>query len=117
MRLKRIIFVGLVGLLWRTAMAADDDVEYYSRFYLKRGHPIGVSHKTSRADAEKMTSYLIVKRDESNRILWVKKILEGELFFHFIYKYKENGKFDSVSFGEISEKWKGDDDEEEEQEE
>jgi hypothetical protein len=92
MRFDKVIFL-LVFLLGDVAMAADD-LEYYRSFFTNYRHPYGVKGRISKEEARNLKAYLVVRRDNKNRIISIQQLYDDgkKCRFHFEYVYAENGE-------------------------
>jgi len=79
-------------------MAASDDFEYYLGFYTGYRHPFGVTQKEriTKEEAGKEGTYVLVKRDEKNKIVTIIKVLYDKCFFHHEYTYEKDGSLATV---------------------
>jgi hypothetical protein len=78
----------------------NDEFEYYSDFSINiyRNPPFGVARKNriTKEKAEKRGNYVLVKRDEKNRITTlINVILGGKCHFHHEYTYGTDGSLAS----------------------
>jgi len=97
---KKMIFLFLVVtaiMSKETAMAASDDFEYYLGFYTDYRYPYAVQEeeRITKEQAAHEGSYVLVKRDEKNRIVTIIKVIKKKCFFHHEYRYKKNGNLAS----------------------
>jgi len=97
-----LIGVALAALFVRAAYVRahikHDPIEYY-RGWDGYWHPISLTHKISKEEAEALDAvgrvYLIGHYNEG-KLMRATKMLKGSVFFDFEYTYHSNGKCSSV---------------------
>ena len=99
-----IVLIGvLVGgwLAWAAIVRAritHEPVEYY-RGWGGYWHPIGLTHKISKDEADARHaegSVYLIGRYDGKKLTRVTKMLKGAVFFDFEYSYHPNGRCASV---------------------
>jgi Family of unknown function (DUF6156) len=94
-----VVTIALGAFVVRLAQAKarrnHDPVEYYRGWDGYR-HPIRLSHKITREEADALaavgSAYLIGYFDAEGRLVHVVKMLRGSVFFEYAYTYHANGK-------------------------
>jgi hypothetical protein len=66
---------------------AANEIEHYRSFYIRNyTHPYGVNGRVSEEDAKKLSAYVIVKRDEKNRIISMQDLYDGGKKVPLLYR-------------------------------